>query len=136
MKVLMKDSREIVEATAGYARNYLFPRGLAEPVTKRVLVNQADQKAKQKAEVAKQKEADFKLAAKLNGKSIKFELKTTEAGKLHGSVTTIKIARRLKISKESVNLSKPIKKEGKQQIQLRFGQSRAKIWVIIAALAN
>ena len=79
---------EMVKTSDGYARNFLFPRGLAMEANKQAM---SELKNRQEAEnyriateTAKAKEA----AAKLEGKT----LKLTANGRLFGSVTSKEIA--------------------------------------------
>ena len=71
---------EVIEASDGYARNFLFPRKLAEEATAsnlHILNNKKENERKQKlAEL----EAAQKLAGELKGKEIKITAKTGENG--------------------------------------------------------
>lgn len=86
---------EIVNVTAGYARNFLFPRQLA------VLADQKNAnvlKEKQKA-LAKKIEAEKKEALdikkKVDGLTVELIKKVGTNGRLFGAVTTQEIAREL-----------------------------------------
>ncbi|MBO1687515.1 50S ribosomal protein L9 [Clostridium butyricum] len=83
---------EVIEASDGYARNFLFPRKLAEEATAsnlHILNNKKENERKQKlAEL----EAAQKLAGELKGKEIKITAKTGENGKLFGAITSKDIA--------------------------------------------
>jgi len=96
--ILLKDVKSIgkkgdlVTASDGYARNYLFPRGLAQEATEsnlHVLNNKKEAERKQKlAEI----EAAQKLAESLKGKEIRLTVKSGENGRLFGSITGKDIA--------------------------------------------
>ena len=78
---------ELVNASDGYARNFLFPRNLAQAMTE--LKNRENSK-KHRIDVETQ-EAKAS-AAKINGKTIKVTAKAGQGGRLFGSVTAKEIA--------------------------------------------
>jgi len=83
---------EIVNVKNGYAVNYLIPQGyaiLATPSAKKVLAENIRQRAHKEAKLVADAEA---LAAKLAAVSVKIAAKTSESGKLFGSVTSADIA--------------------------------------------
>ncbi|MCH5138423.1 50S ribosomal protein L9 [Clostridiaceae bacterium UIB06] len=91
--ILLKDVKamgkkgDLVTASDGYARNYLFPRGLAQEATEgnlHILNNKKEAERRQKlAEI----EAAQKLAESLKGKEINLTVKSGENGRLFGSIT-------------------------------------------------
>jgi large subunit ribosomal protein L9 len=86
---------EVINASDGYARNFLFPRKLAEEATDaslHILNNKNEKDRKQKlAEL----EAAQKVANELKGKEIKIVTKTGDSGKLFGAITNKDIAEEL-----------------------------------------
>ena len=68
---------ELVNASDGYARNFLFPRKLA-----------VEANAQAMNELKNRKE----VAAKINGKTVKLTAKAGQGGKLFGSVTAKEVA--------------------------------------------
>lgn len=99
MKVILKQDLkgtgkkdELVNVADGYARNYLFPRGLAVPADSAALTdlkNKNDAKAyKLETELANAKD----LAAKVDGATVTIEAKAGSAGRLFGAVTTKEVA--------------------------------------------
>ena len=80
---------DTVEVKSGYARNFLFPQGIAVPNTRE---NQAYFKARSKA-IEKRKEekrlASRSLKEKLENYEVKLVLPTGENGKLFGGVTAL-----------------------------------------------
>lgn len=109
--ILLKDVKsmgkkgDIVNASDGYARNYLFPRGLAQEASEgnlHILNNKKEAERRQKlAEI----EAAQKLAESLKGKEIKLTVKSGENGRLFGSITGKDIADELN-KKFEVNVDK------------------------------
>ncbi len=103
MKVILKadvkslgKSGELVNTSDGYARNYLFPRGLAVEADAKAM-NEFKNKEKAKA-FHKQEEinAANELKERLDGKTVKLTAKAGANGKLFGSVTTKDVALKLK----------------------------------------
>ncbi|MDK9710214.1 50S ribosomal protein L9 [Acidaminobacter sp.] len=121
--ILLKDIKgtgkkgQVIEASDGHARNYLFPRGLAKPATDSSVRELEHQKAS--ADKRKEKEVDVSkaLAQQLEAISLKFAVKIGEGGKLFGSITTKDVAEALekqhgiKIDKKKLELV-PIKSTG------------------------
>src|SRR6516165_6506682 len=115
-----------VKVAAGYARNYLFPQGLAIPLTGA---------NKRRLEALKQRRAE-REAHELNtmtelGKSISkllcvITVKTGEDGKMFGTVTSGMIADQLKtqfevsLDKKKIHLEQPIRALGEHEIELRL----------------
>ena len=83
---------DVINASDGYARNFLFPRKLAQEATDvsmHILNNRNEHERKQKLS---ELEAAQKLAGELKGKEIKITSKTGESGKLFGAVTNKDVA--------------------------------------------
>lgn len=83
---------EKVKASDGYARNYLFPKGLAVEANAQTLTefknSEASKQHKIDVEVAAAKDAQ----AKLQGKTVKLTAKAGQNGRLFGSVTAKDVA--------------------------------------------
>ncbi|MGL4850262.1 MAG: 50S ribosomal protein L9 [Clostridium sp.] len=83
---------EVINASDGYARNFLFPKKLAKEATDNnmhILNNQKENERKQKlAEI----EAAQKLANELKGKEVKITGKVGDNGKLFGAITSKDVA--------------------------------------------
>lgn len=87
---------DVVNASDGYARNYLFPRNLAQEATTENLhiVNQKKENERKK-KLAETEEAQA-LAEKLKGKEIKLTVKCGENGRLFGAITNKDVADSIK----------------------------------------
>lgn len=87
---------DVIEASDGYARNFLFPRKLAQEASDsnmHILNNKKENERKQKlAEL----EAAQKVAEQLKGKEIKINAKTGENGRLFGAITSKDVAQLIK----------------------------------------
>jgi large subunit ribosomal protein L9 len=129
---------DVVTVSEGYARNYLFPRKLAAPVsgaTKRRLAKLREQReAKHQEELAAARDK----AAKLEKVSCTITVKTGADGKMFGSVTAAHIADVLKsqgteIDKHSLLLETPIKELGVYDVKVKLHsevQGTIKVWVV------
>ena len=117
-----------VRVAAGYARNYLFPQGLAIPLT---------QANKRRIESLKQRRGEreaheFNTMSELAKGVTKLvcvvQVKTGEDGKMFGSVTAGTIADQLKhqfdisLDKRKIYLEHPIRTLGDHDVELRLHQ--------------
>ncbi len=147
MKVILKQDikgvgkkDQIINAADGYARNYLFPKGLAVPADTGNLNNL---KAKNKAEADRKErnlENSKKLAEDLKTKVLKIEVKAGSNGKLFGGVTSKEISEALKkqlnvdVDKKKVVLNEVIKQEGVFTVDLKLQEGvLAKVKVHVVA---
>ena len=101
---------QIIEASDGYARNYLFPKKLAlEANNENMSKLKARQDSNQFKKDVQKKEAEA-LATKLKGIMLKIKVKAGENGKIFGGVTSKEISDGLKkdyqidIDKKKINL--------------------------------
>ena len=116
---------EIKEVKDGYARNALFPKGLAAEATKANLNLLEQKKASAQHKIDAEREAAESIAKKLNGKTIKVIARAGEDGKLFGSVTTKDISAALKqegfdIDKKKLNIIGDIKTYGTYGIEAKL----------------
>ena len=128
---------DIKEVSEGYARNFLFAKNLAMPVTKQVL---ADLKSRQNKK-AKDHEMELRehqsLADKLEGYEVFLKERIGAAGNLYAAVGPQKVSEALaqngfKINKDQI-LLKPIKEAGQYPAKIKFPYGlEAKISVIIS----
>ncbi|MCB0826177.1 MAG: 50S ribosomal protein L9 [Armatimonadetes bacterium] len=114
----------VVNVKAGYARNYLFPQGMAVYADKAQLNLLENRNAKMAAQLAETKVAAEALAEKVNGKELKIETKAGDAGRLFGAITSQNIVDELKnqlgidFEKKDVLLVAPIKRAGIHDVEL------------------
>ena len=96
--ILLKDIKgtgkkdQIIEASDGFARNFLFPKGLAREASATNLnaIENAKAAQKHREDVERAKAEETRKA--LAGKVIKIVARGAEGGKLYGSVTAQEIA--------------------------------------------
>lgn len=83
---------QTIKVTEGYARNYLFPRNLAVPMTPGTVRHLELMKKSWQVQEQKEKAAATQAAAKLEGLTIRITKKAGDKGRLFGSVTTAELA--------------------------------------------
>jgi large subunit ribosomal protein L9 len=83
---------DVAEVKSGYARNYLFPSGIAIPASKENLAEFEHRKAELMAAHNEKVAAAQTRAGKIEGLSIVIEVNASDEGKLFGSVGTKEIA--------------------------------------------
>lgn len=142
MKVILKQDvkslgkkGELVNASDGYARNFLIPKGLATEANASAMNdfnNKESAKKYHKAEEIKAAKAD---AEKLEGKTFKLTAKAGANGKLFGSVTSKDISAKIKqelnlnIDKRKISVD-DIKQFGTYEAEVKIYQGiSAKIYV-------
>ena len=101
-KVGKKD--QTVEVSDGYANNFLFPRHLAVPLSKKSAEVLETQQEERKEQAAKMKADAEALAKKLEGITLTFKVKTGREGKLFGAVSLKQVAEEL--AKQGIEIDK------------------------------
>jgi large subunit ribosomal protein L9 len=112
------DKGAVVDVSKGYLRNFLVPRGLAQPATKGAV-----EAARQRAEASERAEQVAAGRARENADLLSKTVLTLaqqagEDGRLFGSVTTqdiadaIRDARRISVDRRDVHLEEPIRHVG------------------------
>ena len=117
MKVILKadvkghgKKGDLVNASDGYAKNFLIPKGLAVLADKTAINDLENKKSATQYHKNQEEMRAKELAEKLEGKKITFRLKAGENGKLFGSITAKDIAEQIKmqlhleIDKKKVNI--------------------------------
>lgn len=129
--ILLKDIKgtgkkgDIINASDGHARNYLFPRGLAKEATAgNVNALSHQKKSADKKKAAEESEAQA-LADKLSKIELKFKTQAGDGGRLFGSITSKDIAEKLnkehkiKVDKKKIVMDGPIKLLGTENIKIK-----------------
>ena len=118
---------QLIEASEGYARNYLLPRKLAILATTDAINTMNLKEKARRAEEARQKEAAMAAAEQLKALLVKIPARAGSGGRLFGAVTTKEISDALKqqhnvdIPKQKLVLDDPIKSFGTYQVKARLG---------------
>lgn len=129
---------DIKRVADGYARNYLFPRGLAVIATPGA-IKQAEKQ--RKAEVRREAKALSEaqaLAQVLDGRTVTFQARAGESDRLYGSITNANIAEALEeqidqeVDRRKIDLEEPLKELGTHAVTIRLAaEAEAKITVVI-----
>ena len=118
---------ELKEVSDGYARNYLFPRKLAQAATADNLNKYKLQEKAKAAQIAKEKAQAEEYAKKLEGVQVIIKAKSGGKGKLFGAVTSQEISDALKeqcgieLEKNKIVQSDPIKSFGNYEVKAKLG---------------
>ena len=133
---------DIVKVRKGYSRNHLVPTGKAYEVTPANLKRLTILKAKRAEREARELNEAEEAAGRINKVHLSFELETGETGKAFGSVTAKDIQDKLKaeagleIDRHKIQLERPIKETGEQEIRIRlYGEVTATLKVDVRARA-
>ena len=133
MKVILLDNikgvgkkDEIINASDGYARNYLLPKKLAVEANAENMakLNNKKEAANYRKDVEKQNVEE--LAKKLKGIMLKIKVKAGENGKIFGGVTSKEISDNLKsqynfdIDKKKIELKETIKTLGEFNVSIKL----------------
>lgn len=133
MKVILKqDVRglgkkdDLVNVSDGYARNFLFPRGMAVEANESnlniVKTRKEAEKTKRDRELAHARQ----LAEKLRDVEVVIRAKTGESGKLFGSITSKDISDKLKddfkldIDRKKIVMPDTIKSTGSYEVDVKL----------------
>ena len=116
---------DIKNLSDGYFRNFLFPRGLAQPATPENMQQAERVKEASARKAARNKEEFKKLLASVQKESFVLLKKANEEGHLFGSVTEKDIAHMLQekkypVSEDHIVLPHPLKVIGTYTVQLQF----------------
>src|SRR5579875_1197422 len=117
---------DIVEVRGGYARNYLVPQGLATAWT-RGGQKQVDAIAKaRKARAAATIEEAQAIKARLEAQPVRIAVRTGQAGRLFGSVSTADVAAAVAaaglgtIDRRAVEFAAPVRQTGSHEATVRL----------------
>ena len=117
---------QIVKASDGYARNFLFPKKLGVEATPKNLNELKLQKAAEAKREQELLKAAQQLAAKFEGKTVTVPIKIGENGRVFGSVSVKEISEAIKeqlgleIDKKKITLPIAIKNEGVVHAAIRL----------------
>ncbi len=145
MKVILKQDvkgqgkkGELVNGSDGYARNFLFPRGLAVEADAQAMNDLKNREEAAKYRDDMEKKSAQAAAGLLTGKTLKLTAKAGQGGRLFGSVTTKEVAEELKkqfgldIEKRKIAMA-DIKAYGSYEAEIKFSHGiTAKLTVIVS----
>ncbi|MCA1552855.1 MAG: 50S ribosomal protein L9, partial [Chloroflexi bacterium] len=134
---------ELKRVARGYARNYLFPRGLATVPTEGAM-RQVEIISKAEAKRGAKLSADARATAeKMSATPLEFTAKVGEQGRLYGSITSQDIADALsqklgaEVDRRKIELAEPLKQVGEHTVNVRlYGDVAANVKVTITPEAE
>ena len=121
-------SGEIVKVAPGYARNCLFPKGLAAVATEAAKRRLKKLEAERAARAAEEKKAALEVAKKLEKLEITVSAHTTDGKKLYGSVgvsdilAAIEANRGIKLERSQLEIEDALKEVGVYEPSIDLGQ--------------
>ena len=133
MKVILKvdikgvgKKNEVINASDGYARNFLFPKNLAVEANAENMSKLQAQKDATQFRKDTEKEDAKKIAEKLTKIMVKVQVKSGENGKIFGGVSAKDISEKLdkqhniKIDKKKIDLKETIKNLGEHLVDVKL----------------
>jgi len=116
---------DVVDVADGYARNYLFPRGMAAEATKTKMKEIEEKEAKKERIESEKREEAEKMKSKLESEEFVLKVKAGEQGRLFGSVNTKDIAeaaadKGYEIDKRKIELDDSIKNLGVHKVGVKL----------------
>ncbi len=130
--VLLKDVKgqgkkdAVVNVSDGYARNFLFPRGLAVEADAKIMNEIKNREASEAHRVKVETDEAKATAAKLESNLVKIAVPAGADGRLYGSVTAMDIASAantqlgLDLDRRKLQLGNAIKSYGKYEIEIKL----------------
>lgn len=124
MEVILKkdmpglgDRNDIVKVKAGYGRNFLIPQGIAVVATPSAIKAHEEIMKQQAKKEVKIKDEAQSLANQLKALELKLKVKTSDKGKLFGTVNNATIAEAIKeqgveLDRRRITLKDPVKTIG------------------------
>lgn len=147
MKVILKQDikgvgkrDDVINASDGYARNFLFPKGLAVEANDGNMNNLKAKKESANFRYEKEKEEAIILSKKISEIELKLDVKAGENGRIFGGVTSKEISENLekqykiKVDKKKIELKDTIKTIGRFNVNIKlFEGVSAKLTIVVLA---
>ncbi|HED54335.1 MAG TPA: 50S ribosomal protein L9 [Phycisphaerales bacterium] len=116
---------DVVTVRAGYARNYLLPRGLATTPDEALIASLAEKRKQAEIEQGKLRIEREKLIQRLEGVEVTMERACNDLGLLYGSVTQQDISGALRtlefdVKPREVRLPQVIKRLGQFEVNIKL----------------
>lgn len=144
--ILLKDVKgqgkagDVVKVSDGYARNMLFPRGLAKEATAGSVKELERQKAANAARRAEDLASAEAMAERMKEMEVVIEGKAGDGGRLFGSITNKDIVDALKaqygieVDKKKCVMDGPLKQAGEHMVEIKlFQEVSGKLKVVVKA---
>ncbi|MCH5339666.1 MAG: 50S ribosomal protein L9 [Acetatifactor sp.] len=130
--ILLQDEKklgkkgDIIEASEGYARNYIIPKKIGVEATPKNMNDLKLQKANESKIAQEQLDAAKALAAEIESKQVTVKIKAGEGGKAFGSVSSKEIAaaykeqHNIEIDKKKIQLPESLKSFGSYEVSVKL----------------
>ena len=130
--ILLQDEKklgkkgDIIEASEGYARNYILPKKIGVEATPKNMNDLKLQKANADKVAQENLDAAKALAAELETKQVIVKIKAGEGGRCFGSVSTKEIAAACKeqtgieLDKKKIQLGESLKNFGSYEVNVKL----------------
>ncbi len=130
--ILLQDEKklgrkgDIIEASDGYARNYILPKKIGVEATAKNMNDLKLQKANEAKIAQEQLDAAKAMARELEDKQVTVRIKAGEGGRTFGSVSTKEIAaafqeqHNLEIDKKKIQLPESLKNFGSYEVSVKL----------------
>lgn len=131
------EAGEIKDVSAGYARNYLFPRALAAPATEAAINEAKAATAARERREAKQHQTMLAMAQRLASQPVAVRAKVGAQGRLYGSITNNDIAIAIaeiageSIDRRRVELEAPLRQVGTYEVPVRLAKDIVPVVTIV-----
>ncbi len=132
MKVILADDvrglghrGETVTVKPGYARNFLFPQGVAWEANDANVRRLSEERKKYDEKMMREKTVASEAASKVEGLTVSIAKKAGEEGHLYGSVTASDIAdalaaKSVEVDRRRIELAEPIRSIGSHTVHVRL----------------
>ena len=132
MKIILADDvrglghrGDTVTVKPGYARNFLFPQGVAYEATTANVRKLSEEKKKYDEKMLQEKGVAANVASKVEGLTVVIVKKAGDEGHLYGSVTASDIAdalaaKGIEVDRRRVELAEPIRRLGTHTVHVRL----------------
>jgi len=132
MKIILADDvrglghrGDTVAVKPGYARNFLFPQGLAWEATPANARKLTEERKKYDEKTLREKSVAEQVSGRIEGLRISVTKKAGEGDVLYGSVTPADIAnalgaRGIEVDRRRIELAEPIKRLGEHTVHVRL----------------
>ena len=130
---------DVVEVSAGYAQNFLFPQNLAIPASDEAVNRLKAQEKKAKKEAKNENKASRSAAEGLEGSTLTVKAKTNEDGTLYAAVSAKEIVAAakkagIKLAVKAIRDHDPIKETGEFSLSAEFkGGFEAQFTLVVEA---
>jgi large subunit ribosomal protein L9 len=129
---------EIKEVSKGYAKNFLFPQGLALVATPMVMNQVESRLQKERREEIINRDKLVELAQQIEGREIHLKARAGTGERLFGSITAADIAEELSqsigsvIDKKKIDIEKSLREAGSHEVTVKLaGDLKPQITVVI-----